>query len=77
MIDARAADEGFHFHDDYPYESWAKRVEWIRKRAPIFEVALQRFVEALVLACAGRDFQLIRERVGELEGFLAELSAQS
>lgn len=75
-IDAHAADEGFHFHDDYPYEGWTKRIKWLRKRAPIFEDALHRFVEALVLACAGRDIQSTEERVRELEGFVADLSGQ-
>jgi hypothetical protein len=77
VIDAHAAEEGFHFHDDYPYEGWSKRVEWLRQKAPIFEDALQRYVEALMLACVGRDFQSIKACVEELEGFVAELSARS
>ncbi len=75
VIDVHAADEGFHFDDDYPYEGWTKRVEWVKKNTSIFEDALQRFVEALVLACAGRDFESIKERVAELEGFVTKLSS--
>lgn len=75
VIDAHAAVEGFHFHDDYPYQGWTKRMKWVKKRAPAFEDALQRFIEALVLACDGRDLHSIEERVKELEGFVAELSA--
>jgi hypothetical protein len=76
VIDAYAAREGFHFHDDYPYEGWSKRVEWLRKRRSTFEAALQRFVEALVLSSAGRSFESIRGCVNELEGLVAELSAE-
>lgn len=76
-IDAHAAREGFHFHDDYPCEGWAKRIEWIRKKDPILEDALQRFVEAFVLGCAVSDFQSIRACIKELEGFLSELSPET
>lgn len=77
VIDAHAADEGLHFHDDYPYEGWAKRLAWVRSRNPTFETALERFIEALVLSCAGRDFKSVRERVMELKGLVTEFSSKS
>ncbi len=34
VIDAYCAQDGLHFHDDYPVEAWKKRTEWLHSSRP-------------------------------------------
>lgn len=77
VIDAASASEGFHFHDDFPNEGWRKRIEWIRKTGLIFEDAVQRFVDTLVIVCTMKDVRSIEERMAELENFMEKGAHES
>lgn len=75
VIDAYAAEDDLHFHDDYPGAAWARRQEWLRSNRSEFDEALHRFITTLVFLAAGKDGKLVEERITDFRSLVAELSS--